>query len=66
MSILQYLQLQPVEPTDDGTTSPLDDYQRDDVIDLNDDIDEEALEESWTKVLEDLDEDPDKLSFSEK
>lgn len=64
-SIYQYLQLQPVEPTDDGTISDLDQFQQDEVIDLNEDIDEQALESTWQKVLDDYKSDPDKLSFDE-
>lgn len=64
MSILSYLQLQPVEPTDDGTISPLDDYTKDETIDLNEDIDEMVLEQAWDTVLNDFREDPEKLTFS--
>ena len=64
MSILQFLQLQPVDPTDDGTISPLDDYQHDETIDLDADIDEEVLEQEWEAVINDLKEDPEKLTFS--
>jgi len=66
MSIFNYLQLQPVEPSDDGTVSDLDEYTADDTIDLNADIDETELEQTWEKVLEDLDQDPDKLTFHEE
>lgn len=52
--LLNYLQLQPVEPDDDGTSSsPLDDYQHDDVIDLSDDVDGESLLESWQHIVDD-------------
>ena len=53
MSILNYLQLQSVDPQDDGTTSPLDDYAQDDTIDLQHDIDDKTLEESWDRILSD-------------
>jgi hypothetical protein len=66
MSIFNYLQLQPVEPSDDGTVSDLDEYTADDTIDLNADIDETELEQTWEKVLEDLDQDPEKLTFHEE
>jgi len=66
MSILQFLQLQPVEPTDDDTVSPLDDYQHDETIDLNSDIDEAVLEQEWEAVINDLKEDPEKLTFSKE
>jgi len=60
MPELQYLQLQPVEPNDDGTTnSPLDDFQHDDPIDLSTDVDGENLESSWEHILSELDKEPD-------
>lgn len=65
MSILQFLQLQPVEPTDDDTVSPLDDYQHDEVIDLEEEIDEAVFEQKWDDVLNALEEDPEKLTFHE-
>ncbi len=63
MTIYNYLQLQPVDPQDDGTTSDLDQYAQDETIDLNSDIDEQTLDESWDKVIQDLQQDP--LSFSD-
>ncbi|MDB5161633.1 MAG: hypothetical protein JWM52_141 [Candidatus Saccharibacteria bacterium] len=63
MTIYNYLQLQPVDPQDDGTTSDLDQYPQDETIDLNSDIDEQTLDESWDKVIKDLQKDP--LSFSD-
>jgi len=66
MSILQFLQLQPVEPSDDDTVSPLDAYEHDETIDLNDDIDESVLDQEWDMVINDLKEDPEKLTFSEE
>jgi len=66
MSILSFLQLQPVEPSDDGTISPLDDYMQDEIIDLNSDIDESTLAQEWDTVINDLKEDPEKLTFSEE
>lgn len=67
MSILQFLQLQPVEPSDDDdTVSPLDVYEHDETIDLNDDIDESVLDQEWDMVINDLKQDPEKLTFSEE
>lgn len=63
-SIYQYLQLQPVEPNDDGTVSDLDAYQQDETIDLTQDIDEQTLDQSWQRVLDDYKSDPDKINFS--
>jgi hypothetical protein len=53
MSIFKYLQLQPVDPQDDGTTSPLDEYDQDETIDLKHDIDEQTLDASWDRILKD-------------
>jgi len=54
MSILNYLQLQPVEPNDDGTDdSPLDDYAQDETIDLTHDMDGEELVQNWERMLKD-------------
>ncbi len=66
MSIFSYLQLQPVDPHDDGTISDLDEYEQDETIDLTDDIDEAELDAAWSKVINDLDQDPDKLTFHEE
>jgi hypothetical protein len=66
LTILKYLKLQPVEPTDDGTTSPLDEYERDETIDLNADIDENVLDQEWAAVINDLKEDPDVINFSQE
>jgi hypothetical protein len=66
MSLLQYLQLQPLEPNDDGTSdSPLDDYTQDDSISLNDDLDEQALDEAWNSIVKDIEQDPDWFHFSD-
>lgn len=60
MPELQFLQLQPVEPNDDGTsTSPLDDYQHDDPIDLSQDVDGDSLVSSWDMILNELEREPD-------
>lgn len=66
MSILQFLQLQPVEPTDDDSVSPLDEYEHDETIDLNADIDESVLNEEWDMVMDDLKKDTEKLTFSDR
>lgn len=63
MSIYNYLQLQPVDPQDDGTTSPLDEFVQDETLDLQTDIDEQTLNDSWDRVIKDLEKDP--LNFSD-
>ena len=66
MSILDFLQLQPVEPTDDDTISPLDEYQHDEVIDLDADIDGTVLVQELDTVINDFKHDPEKLTFSDE
>lgn len=66
MSIFTYLQLQPVEPSDDGTISDLDQFDADESIDLSGDIDEQEFEQKWEEVIEDLEADPEKLTFHEE
>ena len=66
MSIYNYLQLQPVDPQDDGTVSDLDEYAQDETIDLQNDIDEKTLDDAWEKISNDFKSDPEPLNFSEK
>jgi len=66
MSLLQYLQLQPLEPNDDGTSnSPLDDYVQDEIISLDDDLDEQALNEAWNNIVKDIEQDPEWFRFGD-
>jgi len=60
MSIFQYLQLQPLEADEDGnSSSALDDYARDDTIDLTQDVDAQSLASSWQHIVDDLELEPD-------
>lgn len=54
MSLFQYLQLQPIDPQEDGTVSDLDQYNEDEVIDLTQDEDGEALVREWEEISESL------------
>ncbi len=54
MSLFQYLQLQPIDPQDDGTVSDLDQYDEDEVIDLSADEDGETLQEAWEQISNDI------------
>lgn len=68
MSVLQYLQLQPVEPNDDGTSdSPLDASYNPaaDDITLEERPDEAQLETFWNDVVDDIHKDPDWFTFSD-
>jgi len=54
MSLFQYLQLQPIDPQDDGTISDLDQYDEDEVIDLTQDEDGATLLSEWEAIEKDL------------
>lgn len=54
MSLFQYLKLQPVEPTDDGSVSDLDNYAQDDTIDLSHDEDGEVLAHEWEEITDSM------------
>ena len=54
MSLFQYLKLQPVEPTDDGSVSDLDNYAQDDTIDLSHDEDGEVLAREWEEITDSM------------
>ena len=59
MSVFQYLELQPIEPQEDGTISELDQYELDDTIDLSQDEDGETLVEKIDMMLRDMHESAD-------
>ncbi len=54
MSLFQYLQLQPIDPQDDGTVSELDTFEQDEVIDLTQDEDGATLLQEWEQITKDL------------
>lgn len=54
MSLFPYLQLQPIDPQDDGTTSDLDEFAQDETIDLTQDEDGETLMQEWEAISNDL------------
>lgn len=54
MSLFPYLQLQPIDPQDDGSVSDLDQYEQDEVIDLSGDEDGESLLHAWEEITQDL------------
>jgi hypothetical protein len=54
MSLFPYLQLQPIDPQDDGTVSDLDQYEEDEVIDLTQDEDGATLLQEWEEISRDL------------
>ena len=54
MSLFQYLQLQPIDPQEDGTISELDAYAEDETIDLSGDEDGATLIREWEQISQDL------------
>lgn len=54
MSLYSYLQLQPIDPQDDGTISDLDQYAEDETIDLSQDEDGETLMQEWEAISRDM------------
>jgi hypothetical protein len=54
MTLFPYLQLQTIDPQEDGTVSDLDMYEQDETIDLSSDTDGETLERSWSEITKSL------------
>ncbi len=54
MSVFQFLELQPIDPQEDGSVSELDLYEHDDVIDLDEEADGEALAQAWDTMEREL------------
>ena len=67
MSLFQYLQLQPLEADEDGiSTSELDAFNEDEVIDLMDENSEDgSLNQAWEKVLNDMHVNGDTIDFAD-
>lgn len=56
MTLFSYLQLQPIDPQDDGTLSELDQYEQDETFDLSSDPDGETLDQQWSEITASLNE----------
>jgi len=54
MSLFPYLQLQTIDPQDDGTISDLDRYEEDETFDLNNDTDGETIERKLDEMISGL------------
>ena len=54
MSLFPYLQLQPIDPQEDGTISDLDKYEEDETFDLSADPDGTTLERGWDEITKAL------------
>ena len=62
MSLQNYLQFRPIDSSEyDGVAC---DYQKNEKIDLNEQIDEPQLEAFWDQVVKDIHEDPEWFNFS--
>lgn len=63
MSLLNYLQFQPIDPSSDrDEITP--EHQIMQEIDLNEQIDEGQLEQFWDQVEQDIEKDPEWFNFS--
>lgn len=54
MSVFHYLQLQTVDPQDDGTTSDLDEYEHDETIDLSEEAEGDDIIQAWERIEHDM------------
>lgn len=54
MSFYKYLQLQPIDPQDDGSISDFDQYEQDETIDLTQDEDGAVLLQEWEAITNDM------------
>lgn len=59
MSLYEYLELQPIDSQEDGTVSALDQYKKDDYIDLSQDEDGEELMRRFDMMNRDMHESSD-------
>lgn len=65
MSLLNYLQFQPIDPSSDEDEIPAQ-HQIHQDIDLTEQIDEESLDAFWDNVVKDIHEDPEWFTFSDE
>ena len=54
MSLYSYLQLQPIDPQEDGSLSELDTYEQDEAIDLSSDTDADTLDQKWAEITQSM------------
>ncbi len=65
MSLLKFLQFQPIDPASDLDEIPPEHQVRQE-IDLKKDVDGASLETFWNQVEHDIHEDPEWFNFSDK
>lgn len=63
MSELNYLQFQPIDSSSDDSS---DSQQKDEDINLEEQIDENSLENYWDEVVQDIHKDPDWFTFADE
>lgn len=66
MSLLSHLQFQTTDDSSENTPFVHGKNTKDDEIDLKEQIDENQLETSWNKIVEDLEKDPDWFTFADE
>lgn len=54
MSVYEYLQLQPLEPQEDGTISDLDKFEIDETIDLTEEAEGAEIIQAWDRLSKDM------------
>lgn len=54
MTLFPYLQLQPIDPQEDGTISDLDRYEEDETFDLENDTDGATIEQKLDEMIQGL------------
>ena len=65
MSLLKFLQFQPIDPASDQDEID-DDHKIRQEIKLEEQLDDEDLEKYWDNVVKDIHEDPEWFTFSDK
>lgn len=66
MPLFQYLKLQPLEADENGiSTSDLDTYSEDEVIDLENEYDAVPLDVQWSEMLTNIHDNGDVITFAE-
>ncbi len=63
MSLLNYLQFQPIDSSNDDIEES---HRAQDDILLDEPVDEGTLEQFWEKVVQDIHNDPDWFSFADE
>ena len=54
MTLFPYLELQPIDPQDDGTISELDQFEADEPFDLTQEVDGALLAQEWDEIQQSM------------